>query len=206
MVIFLVVMGILLIMVIMIYFSKLTVGFSFKMDNLACSAYVVVYLFGKIPAKKIMLYPTDKNKKKKEKPKKVVKKQDLNQLRKSLWVLLKLFYNSVLVRKFILRIRAGTGDASQTALLYGLLWSLTALIPGKLLNNFSVKEKEIKIEADFNQKVWKTDFECIFSLKIVNIISIVGKIIKILLKNRKGGDAGVRASNRRSNDYSHAKY
>ena len=201
-----IVFGILFVIVLIILCSKLTIGFTFKMENLVCSAYVVVYLFGKIPAKKIMLYPSNKNKKKRTKPKKVLKKRDLNQLQKSLWVLIKLFYNNVLVRKFILRIRAGTGDASQTALLYGFLWSMTSLIPGKLLNNFSVKEKEIHIEADFKQKVWKADFECIFSLKIVNIISMVSEIIKLSIKSRKGGDAGVRASNRRSNDYSHAKY
>jgi len=203
-----IVIGIFLCAILFIFFSKLTVGFIFKMDKLVCSAYVIIYLFGKIPAKKITIYPVNKGKKKKKKPKpqKVRRKVDINQLRKGLWVLVKLFYRSVLLRRFKLSIRAGTGDASQTALLYGLLWSFTSLIPGWLFNNFSVKEKEIRIEADFGEKVWKVDFDCIFSLKIVNIISIVREIIKIYLKNRKGGDAGVRSSNRRSNDYSHAKY
>ncbi|OPX43649.1 hypothetical protein CLHUN_23680 [Ruminiclostridium hungatei] len=205
MVIFIVI-GIFLSAILFIFCSKLTVGFIFKMDKLACSAYVIIYLFGKIPAKKITIYPVNKEKKKKIKPRKVRRKVDVNQLRKSLWVLVKLFYRSVFLRRFKLNIRAGTGDASQTALLYGLLWSFTSFIPGWLFNNFSVKEKEIRIEADFDEKVWKVDFDCIFSLKIVNIISIVREIIKIYLKNRKGGDAGVRSSNRRSNDYSHAKY
>ncbi len=205
MVIFLV-LGIILLLILIIWRCKLTVGFIFKMDNLACYVYVIIYLFGKIPTKKITIYPADKNKKKRDKPKKVRKKTDINQLRKGAWLLLKLFYRSVILKKFKLKVREGTGDACQTALLYGLLWNLTALIPGRLFNNFSVEDKEIKIEADFEEKVWKVDFDCIFSLKIVNIISIVREIIKIYLKNRKGGDAGVRSSNRRSNDYSHAKY
>ena len=194
------------ILIIFIYKSKLTVGFNFKMDNLVCSAYVIIYLFGKIPAKKIMIYPRTNKKNKKEKPKKVRKRSDFEQLRQSFWVLIKLFYRSVMLKEFKLYVREGTGDACQTALLYGLLWTLTGLIPGKLFNNFSVKDKEIKIDADFKEKVWKVKFDCIFSLKIVNIISIVREIIKIYLKNRKGGDADVRSSNRRSNDYSHAKY
>lgn len=205
MVIFLV-SGIILLLALIIWQSKLTVGFIFKMDNLVCSAYVIIYLLGKIPAKKIMLYPRSENKKKRVKPKKVRKKGDIDQLRKSLWLLIKLFYRSVILKKFKLSVREGTGDACATALVYGLLWSLTALIPGRLFNNFSVDRKEIKIEADFKEKVWKVDFDCIFSLKIVNIISIVREIIKIYLKSRKGGDADVRSSNRRTNDYSHAKY
>ncbi len=205
MVIFLV-LGIILLLILIIWQCKLTVGFIFKMDNLKCSAYVIIYLPGRIPAKKITIYPANKNKKKKVKPQKIKKKADINQLRKGLWVLMKLFYRSVILKKFKLNVREGTGDACQTALLYGMLWNLTALIPGRLFNNFSVDEKEIKIEADFEEKVWKVDFDCIFSLKIVNIISIVREIIKIYLKNRKGGDAGVRSSNRRSNDYSNAKY
>lgn len=205
MVIFLV-LGIILLIAFIIWQSKLTVGFIFKMDNLICSAYVIIYLLGKIPTKKIMLYPRSNNKKKREKPKKVRKKGDIDQLRKSLWVLIKLFYRSVILKKFKLSVREGTGDACKTALVCGLLWSLTALIPGRLFNNFSVDRKEIKIDADFKEKVWKVDFDCIFSLKIVNIISIVREIIKIYLKSRKGGDADVRSSNRRTNDYSHAKY
>jgi hypothetical protein len=176
------------------------------MDKLVCSAYVIIYLFGKIPVKKIIIYPASKNKKKKEKPKKVRKKLDFEQLRQSFWILAKLFYRSIILKEFKLYIREGTGDACQTALLYGILWNLAGFIPGWLFNNFSVDEKEIKIETDFKEKVWKVNFDCIFSLKIVNIISIVRELIIIYLKNRKGGDAGVRSSNRRSNDYSHAKY
>ncbi len=208
MVIFIVI-GIFLSVILFIFFAKLTVGFIFKMDKLVCSAYVIIYVLGKIPAKKITIYPANKEnktKKKKTKPKKVRGKVDIKQLRQSIWILVKLFYRSLLLRRFKLNIRAGTGDACQTALLYGLLWNLTSFIPGWLFNHFSVKEKEIRLEADFGEKVWKVDFDCIFSLKIVNIISIVREIIKIYLKNRKGGDAGVRSSNRRSNDYSHAKY
>ncbi len=206
MVIFLVVLFILTVLILILLQLKLTVGFTFKMDKLVCSAYVIIYLFGKIPAKKIMFYPENKNKRKREKPKKVRKKSDFQQLRKSFWILAKLFYRSVILKEFKLYVREGTGDACQTALLYGLLWNLAGFIPGRLFNNFKVGSKDIRIETDFKEKVWKVNFDCIFSLKIVNIISIVREIIKIYLKNRKGGDAGVRSSNRRSNDYSHAKY
>ena len=153
-----------------------------------------------------MVYPRNRDKKNKEKPKKIHKKLDFNQLRESTWLLIKLFFKSVILKRFKLHIREGTGDAYYTALLYGLLWTLTGFIPGRLFNNIDVKEKEIKIDADFEEKIWKLEFDCIFSLKIVNIISIVKEIIKLRIKNRKGGGADVRSSDRRSHDYSNAKY
>lgn len=197
---------IIVIIVLILGQCKLTIGFTIKMDNLVSSVYVTVYLLGKYPVKKIMVYPRNRDKKNKEKPKKIHKKLDFNQLRESTWLLIKLFFKSVILKRFKLHIREGTGDAYYTALLYGLLWTLTGFIPGRLFNNIDVKEKEIKIDADFEEKIWKLEFDCIFSLKIVNIISIVKEIIKLRIKNRKGGGADVRSSDRRSHDYSNAKY
>ncbi len=206
MVIFLAV-TILILLIVILMQCRLTVGFTFSMESLACSAFVTVYLFGKIPAKKITVYPLKKNKKKKgDKAGKVRKKSDLTQLRMSVWVLAKLFFKSLIIKDFRLYVREGTGDACQTALLYGLLWNLAGFMQGCVLQRFKVKNKEFKIETDFKEKVWKLNFDCIFSLKIVNIISLVRESLKIYLKNRKGGDAGVRSSNRRTDDYSHAKY
>ena len=204
MVIFLVIVFVLVI--ILIWQCKLTIGFTIKMDNLVASVYVIIYLLGKFPAKKIMVYPRDKSKKNKERPKKISKKFDVNQLKEGVWLLIKLFFKSIILKKFKLYVREGTGDAYHTALLYGLLWTLTGFIPGRLFNNFDVEEKEIRIDPDFEEKVWKLEFDCIFSLKIVNIITIVKEIIKLRLKNRKGGGADVRSSDRRSHDYSNAKY
>ncbi len=204
MVIFLVIVFVLVI--ILIWQCKLTIGFTIKMDNLVASVYVIIYLLGKFPAKKIMVYPRDKSKKNKERPKKISKKFDVNQLKEGVWLLIKLFFKSIILKKFKLHVREGTGDAYHTALLYGFLWTLTGFIPGRLFNNFDVEEKEIRIDPDFEEKVWKLEFDCIFSLKIVNIITIVKEIIKLRLKNRKGGGADVRSSDRRAHDYSNAKY
>jgi len=189
--------------IILILLCRLTIGFTFIMDNLVCSAFVTIYFFGKT-LKMIIIYPH--NKKKKDKAKKVRRKGDLKQLRVSLLVLHKLFNKSLILKDFKLVVKQGTGDACKTAILHGFLWSLTGLIPKIIFTEFRVKNKKIKIDADFKEKVWKVNFDCIFSLKIVNIIFMCIELIRIHLKNRKGGDADVRSSNRRSNDYSHAKY
>jgi len=202
-VILLVILIIIFVLIILILQCRLTLGFTFIMDNLVCSAFITIYFF-RIALKKIVIFP--RTKKKKEKAKRVRKKRDLNQLKISALILLKLFKKGLILKDFKLFVKEGTGNACHTAILYGLLWNLAGLIPQVIFSEYKVKNKEIKIETDFKEKIWKVNFNCIFSLKIVNIISMCIELIKYYLKNRKGGDADVRSSNRRSNDYSHAKY
>jgi len=200
----LVILFFILVLTILILQCRLTLGFTFIMENLVCSAFVTIYIFGNMALKKIIVFP--KQIKKKEKAEKIRKKRDLVQLEMSFIVLLKLFKKSLLLKDFKLYVKEGTGDAYYTAILSGFIWSLTGLIPKLVFTKYKVKNKKIEIETDFNEKVWKLNFDCIFSLKIVNIISMCKEITIYYLKNRKGGDADVKSSNRRSNDYSHAKY
>lgn len=195
-----------LILIIFILWGRLTIGFTLIMENLVTSVFITIYIFGKIAIKKIIIYPPKTDKKKRNKAKKVRKKSDLNQLKLNYYVLKKLFLKSLILKDLKLYIKEGTGNACHTALLYGFIWSLTGLIPTLIFTDFKVKNKEIKIETDFKEKVWKVNFNCIFSLKIVNIIFMCIEFLKYYLKSRKGGDADVRSSDRRSNDYSHAKY
>lgn len=194
-----------LVLIVLILQCRLTLGFTFIMENLVCSAFITIYFFGDKALKKIQIFPSEK-KQKNEKAKKIRKKSDFNQIKMSFLVLLKLFKKNLILKDFKLFVKEGTGDACNTAILYGFIWSLTGLIIQIFFTECKVKNKEIKIETDFKEKVWKVNFNCIFSLKIVNIIYMCKEIILYYLKNRKGGDADVRSSNRRSNDYSHAKY
>jgi hypothetical protein len=110
-----------LILTILILQCRITLGFTFIMDNLVSSAYVTIY-FLSIDIKKIMLYP--RKKEKKDATKKVSKKRDLNQLKMSFYVLYKIFIKSLIFKDFKLYVKEGTGDASYTAILYGVLWNL----------------------------------------------------------------------------------
>ena len=152
-----------------------------------------------------MIYPFQK-KKNKEKAEKIRKNMDINQIKKSLSVLNNLFKKNLIIKEFKLYVKEGTGDACHTALLYGLLWNIAALISKEIIIKYNVKSKEIKIDADFKEKIWKLNLHCIFSLKIVNIIFMCKELIIYYLKNKKGGVDDVRSSDRRSNDYSHAEY
>ncbi len=152
-----------------------------------------------------MIFPRDK-KNKNDKAKRVKQKRDLDQLKLSFKVLLKLFKRSLIVKDFKLHVKEGTGNAGQTAILYGILWNISSLIPVVIFDEGRVKNTDIKIEASFNEKKFNIDFNCIFSLKIVNIILMCKEFLVWYLKNKKGGDNDVRSSNRGSNDYSNAEY
>lgn len=184
---------------------RLTLGFTLKLENRDCSVFITIYSFRNKVIKNIMVFPVPK-KNKKPKRKTIKRKRDLKQLRRTFHILRRLFRRSLIIKDFKLHIQEGTGDAYITAVLYGLIWSVEGMIENVIFSQYKVKNKEIKIDADFNGKYIKANLDCIFSLKIVNIIT-VGKVIALLyLKNRKGGGADVKSSDRRSNDYSNAKY
>lgn len=205
MVVFLAVFISLLLLTIIILQCRLTIGFSLKLEGSVFSAFVTIYLFSRFSVRKIMIFPRDK-KNKKDKAKKVKQKRDLDQLKLSFKVLLKLFKRSLIVKDFKLHVKEGTGNAGQTAILYGILWNISSLIPVVIFDEGRVKNTDIKIEASFNEKKFNIDFNCIFSLKIVNIILMCKEFLVWYLKNKKGGDNDVRSSNRGSNDYSNAEY
>lgn len=194
----------------LIVFYKLTLGLTINMDNLVCNVYFNIYLFGNIK-KSILVYPRKKKKDKSKKTneKKKSHKLDIKELKKSypdILKIIKLLKKGFIIKEIKCYLKEGTGNAYYTAILYGLIWNLLALLQTVILNNFTVKKKEFNVETDFMEKVWKLNFNCIFSVKIVNIILVCKELLIYYLKNRKGGEADVRPSNRRFNDYSNAKY
>ena len=188
---------------------KLTIGVSFIMENLACTVFITIYFFGDKLKKKIAVYPRNKKKTKKIDKKSPKNKKDFKSLTKSIYKIAEIledFKRRIILKELRFYLREGTGNAFNTAILYGLIWNLFGILQAVILNQFVVKNKDIKIETDFSKKVWNLNFNCIFSIKIVNIILMCKELLMIYLKNRKGGEADVRPSNRRSNDYSNAKY
>ncbi len=205
MVIFFIVTILVCILVTIILNIRLTLGFTAKVQNKDCSVFITIYSFRNKVVKNLMIYPIPK-KNKKPKRKTVNGKRDLKELRRSLQILRRLFRRSLIIKDFKLHVKEGCGDAFITAVLYGFLWSVIGMAENLIFSKYEIKNKEIKVEADFNGKYIKVNLDCIFSLKIVNIITVAKVIAILYLKNRKGGGAGVKSSNRRSNDYSNAKY
>ncbi|QNU65329.1 DUF2953 domain-containing protein [Ruminiclostridium herbifermentans] len=179
------------------------------MENLACTVYITIYFFGDKLKKKIAVYPRDKKKTKKVDKKSPKNEKDIKKLTKSIFNILEIledFKKRIILEELSFYLKEGTGNAFNTAILYGLIWNLFGMFQAIIMNSFTVRNKDIKIETDFKEKVWNLNFSCIISIKIVNIILMCKQLLIIYLKNRKGGEADVRPSNRRSNDYSNAKY
>ena len=208
MVIFFVCLSIILILIFISQY-KFTIGVSFSMENLACTVFITIYFFGDKLKKKIAVYPRNKKKTKKIDKKYPKNKKDFKWITRSIYKIAEIledFKRRIILEELRFHLKEGTGNAFNTAILYGVIWNLFGILQAIILNKFVVRNKDIKIETDFSKKVWNLNFNCIFSIKIVNIILMCKEILIYYLKNRKGGEADVRPSNRRSNDYSNAKY
>lgn len=201
-----------IILIAIIIQCKLTFGVSFIMNKMDVAVFITIYFFRDRLKKHIDVYPRKKrnsNKIKKKKKKSIKKKNNLKKLIKrsrDVLDILKVLKKGLQIKDFRFYLKEGTGNAFNTAMLYGLTWNFIGIFQSFLLKHFIVKNNDIRIEQDFNEKVWKINFNCIFSVKIVNIILTCIKLLIYYLKIRKGGEADVRPSNRRSNDYSNAKY
>ncbi|MDR5658160.1 DUF2953 domain-containing protein [Serpentinicella sp. ANB-PHB4] len=74
----------------------------------------------------------------------------------------------------------GTNDAAETAVLLGLSWMLKGNIISIMSNNIgNMNQPVIKVQPDFNQSIFRTKINCIFSLKITHIITACIKIVLI---------------------------
>lgn len=92
------------------------------------------------------------------------------------YIVEKLELNSL---KFYLKF--GVGDAVLTAVLYGVFWSIIGFILSIVLIR-EMKDLNINIYPDFNERVLEVDFFCIIKFKIVHIIIAGFKGLKVFLK------------------------
>lgn len=106
------------------------------------------------------------------------------------------------VEKFSLNVNIGFNDVAITAILFGILNSLTSILIDTLLRNMTFNEIDIRSTPDFNKSIIDLNFNCIIIFNLVNIIIARHKILKI----KKGGEVNVKPSYRRINADNYAKY
>ncbi len=75
-----------------------------------------------------------------------------------------------------IKLKQGTGDAAQTGLLCGLLWTAAGILITYLSRFLKAFKKEIVITPCFDRKVFEVDVCCIFHVKLVHIIVVLIKI------------------------------
>jgi len=93
-----------------------------------------------------------------------------------------------------IKIRQGTGDAAQTGIICGLLWTAAGIVMAHITRYLKSLRKEIKIIPVFDKAVFEVDAHCIFHVKLVHIIVVLIKIyfgkylIKLKTKKMIGGE------------------
>lgn len=117
------------------------------------------------------------------------------------------------LKQVYLEIEQGTGDAALTAVLHGAVWSILGSMNSILSNTFNVEWKKINTIANFSNKLLKIEFNCIFCIRIANIIYVAITLLIGFLKGRSflkktltGGEKVERTSNSRTNENCHGEY
>ncbi len=88
----------------------------------------------------------------------------------------------------------GTGDAAQTGLICGLLWSVAGILVTWLSRYLKAFKKGIKISPCFDKSIFKVEASCIFHVRLVHIIVVLKKIylmkysMKLKAKKTTGGE------------------
>ncbi|MBE7032319.1 MAG: DUF2953 domain-containing protein [Ruminococcaceae bacterium] len=81
------------------------------------------------------------------------------------------------------RLRYGTGDAANTGILYGAIWSLTGNVYAYLCRHFYVEFPTVELEPQFDKTAFEIEAQGIITTRLVHIIKCV---IKLLPKLRAG--------------------
>ncbi len=85
-----------------------------------------------------------------------------------------------------IRLRQGTGDAAQTGIICGLLWSAAGILATYISRYLKTVKKKISITPCFSKKIFEVDASCIFHVRLVHIIVVLKKIyyMKFLIRKK----------------------
>ena len=190
---------IIVIILILIYTIKVEIALKYKINGLDDKfAIIFSILRGTI---KYTYKPKKKSEIKKEEEKKKSKLDGLStkidnfvSVCKIIIKIKVLLRKRIILKKLVLKLDFGTGDAYYTGILGGLIWSLVGVGVAYVFETFEVCESKIEINPKFSEKTVVGNFSCIFSIKIVYIIVVAIKLKfeKFMKKNKiKGGDISV---------------
>jgi len=77
----------------------------------------------------------------------------------------------------------GIDDAANTAIITGILWSVKSTMLVFISNNFNLHSKYINVVPNYNIKTFKTSINCIFTVKLGNIINVAAKTLIVYIKD-----------------------
>lgn len=86
----------------------------------------------------------------------------------------------VVCEKIYWRTRFGSEDAAVTGTIAGLLWAVKALLMSRLKRRiFLIGEPDIAVKPIFGYNQFDVDFQCIFSIRLGNVIKAIRSIYNI---------------------------
>jgi hypothetical protein len=114
---------------------------------------------------------------------------------RSLFIDIRDYLNRHNVRvELAIKLKQGTGDAAQTGIVCGLLWSGAGILNSFIAKHLKVKCVKISITPCFNKRIFEVEAGCIFHVRLVHIIVVLIKIyymkskIRIRAKKSIGGE------------------
>lgn len=112
------------------------------------------------------------------------------------------------VRSLAWQTTVGVGDAAATALLCGTLWGAKGIVLSKVQARTQVTDKNVVVAVfpSFREKKFQTFLQCIFSLRVVHIITAQLIMLREKRRHRKGVTQGGQSSDSRPNEDSHGKH
>lgn len=94
------------------------------------------------------------------------------------YIIRKLMINSIVCHTEI-----GTGDAAQTAIMAGLIWSIKSSVFPIITKHYELSDLSIDVVPNYDSRVFKTSTDCIFSIRLGHIMIIRAKILLIQIKD-----------------------
>lgn len=94
-------------------------------------------------------------------------------------------YLSIQCEKFIWKTRCGSEDAALTAIMAGGLWGLKSLVFQKMKSRIQViAVPQIYVIPVYNQSIFEFDIQCIFSIRLGNVINATFNLIKHMIRGQ----------------------
>ncbi len=87
--------------------------------------------------------------------------------------------------EFYINVRFGTGDAASTGTVYGGVWALIGSLYSFMCRYFNMSFPEVKLEPDFNKKLFEPTLRGIITVQPVHIIIAVIKSLGAYKKHKK---------------------
>ena len=82
--------------------------------------------------------------------------------------------------ELIFNVDFGTGNAASTGIMTGAVWSATDIFVCIIDRIFGVEKFKVNVNPQFDKKYFSGQFKSILKFRLVNIISILKKIFRVI--------------------------